>query len=42
MIGDTGGGATLSVIVLVVALALSIVQIAFLGARLTPAGKERK
>jgi multiple sugar transport system permease protein/raffinose/stachyose/melibiose transport system permease protein len=42
VIGDTGGGATLSVIVLVVALALSIVQIAFLGARLTPAGKKRK
>lgn len=39
VIGDTGGGATLSVIVLVIALVLSLVQIAFLGARLAPAAK---
>jgi raffinose/stachyose/melibiose transport system permease protein len=39
VIGDTGGGATLSVIVLVIALILSLVQIAFLGARLAPAAK---
>jgi raffinose/stachyose/melibiose transport system permease protein len=42
VLGDTGGGATLSVIVLVVALVLSLVQIAFLGARITPAAKEGK
>jgi raffinose/stachyose/melibiose transport system permease protein len=42
VLGDTGGGATLSVIVLVVALVLSLVQIAFLGARLTPTAKEGK
>ena len=42
VLGDTGGGATLSVIVLVVALVLSLVQIAFLGARVTPAAKEGK
>ncbi|MDQ0471095.1 carbohydrate ABC transporter permease [Labrys wisconsinensis] len=40
VIGDTGGGATLSVIVLAVALVLSLVQIVFLGARLAPARKE--
>lgn len=39
VLGDTGGGATLSVIVLVIALVLSVVQIAFLGARLSPARK---
>lgn len=37
VLGDTGQGATLSVIVLLVALGLSLVQIGFLGARLTPA-----
>jgi multiple sugar transport system permease protein/raffinose/stachyose/melibiose transport system permease protein len=37
VLGDTGQGATLSVIVLLLALVLSLVQIAFLGARLTPA-----
>jgi raffinose/stachyose/melibiose transport system permease protein len=41
VLGDTGGGATLSVIVLVIALVLSLMQIAFLGARLTSAAKER-
>jgi raffinose/stachyose/melibiose transport system permease protein len=41
VIGDTGAGATLSVIVLLVALVLSLVQIVFLGAQLSPAkGKE--
>jgi raffinose/stachyose/melibiose transport system permease protein len=41
VLGDTGSGAALSVIVLVVALGLSLLQIAALGARLTPAGKDR-
>lgn len=41
VLGDTGSGAALSVIVLVVALALSLIQITALGARLSPAGKER-
>ena len=41
VLGDTGGGATLSVIVLAVALILSLVQIVFLGAQLTPAKKEQ-
>lgn len=40
VLGDTGAGATLSVIVLVIALVLSLIQIAFLGARLAPAGKD--
>jgi raffinose/stachyose/melibiose transport system permease protein len=41
VLGDTGGGAALSVIVLLIALVLSLVQILLLGARLTPASKER-
>lgn len=41
VLGDTGSGAALSVIVLVVALVLSLVQIALLGARLSPAAKGR-
>ncbi|CAM5763038.1 ABC transporter permease [Labrys miyagiensis] len=41
VIGDTGGGAALSVIVLLLALILSLAQIILLGARLTPAAKER-
>lgn len=41
VLGDTGSGAALSVIVLVVALGLSLLQIVALGARLTPAGKDR-
>ena len=41
VLGDTGGGATLSVIVLLVALVLSLVQIVFLGAQLSPARKEQ-
>lgn len=41
VLGDTGSGAALSVIVLVVALGLSLLQIAALGARLTPSGKDR-
>lgn len=41
VLGDTGSGAALSVIVLLIALALSLIQIAALGARLSPAGKER-
>ena len=41
VLGDTGSGAALSVIVLVVALGLSLVQIALLGARLSPAAKGR-
>ena len=40
VIGDTGGGAALSVIVLGIALVLSLVQIGFLGARLTPARED--
>lgn len=39
VLGDTGSGAALSVIVLVVALVLSLVQIALFGARLSPAAK---
>ncbi|MDX3926153.1 MAG: sugar ABC transporter permease [Shinella sp.] len=42
VLGDTGSGAALSVIVLIIALALSLLQIVALGARLTPAGKERQ
>lgn len=41
VIGDTGQGATLSVIVLLIALVLSLVQIGFLGARMTPAKEEK-
>jgi raffinose/stachyose/melibiose transport system permease protein len=41
VLGDTGSGAALSVIVLIAALALSILQIVALGARLTPAVRER-
>ncbi|MBX5193697.1 sugar ABC transporter permease [Rhizobium sp. NZLR3b] len=41
VLGETGSGAALSVIVLVVALILSLAQIAALGARLSPAAKER-
>ncbi|RRH94013.1 sugar ABC transporter permease [Mesorhizobium tamadayense] len=41
VLGDTASGAALSVIVLVTALVLSLVQIALLGARLSPAGKEQ-
>jgi multiple sugar transport system permease protein/raffinose/stachyose/melibiose transport system permease protein len=39
VIGDTASGAALSVIVLVVALVLSLLQILFLGARLAPGAK---
>ncbi|GLS18576.1 ABC transporter permease [Labrys miyagiensis] len=42
VLNDTGGGAALSVIVLLLALVLSLVQIVLLGARLTPASKERQ
>ena len=38
VIGDTGYASALSTLVLVIALGLSIIQIVFLGARLTPAG----
>ncbi|MFB2550435.1 carbohydrate ABC transporter permease [Ensifer soli] len=41
VLGDTGSGAALSVIVLVIALVLSLAQIVMLGARLTPAERER-
>ena len=41
VIGDTGSGAAISVIVLVIALVLSLVQIVFLGASLTPARKAK-
>jgi raffinose/stachyose/melibiose transport system permease protein len=41
VLGDTGSGAALSVVVLVLALVLSLAQIVLLGARLTPASKER-
>jgi raffinose/stachyose/melibiose transport system permease protein len=41
VLGDTGAGATLSVIVLLIALVLSLIQIVFLGASLSPARKER-
>lgn len=40
VLGDAGRGAALSVIVLVIALVLSLVQILALGARLTPARKD--
>ncbi|MGN8118925.1 carbohydrate ABC transporter permease [Labrys sp. 22185] len=40
ILNDSGGGAALSVIVLLLALALSLIQIVLLGARLTPAQKE--
>jgi raffinose/stachyose/melibiose transport system permease protein len=38
VIGDTGYASALSTLVLVIALGLSIIQVVFLGARLTPAG----
>lgn len=41
VLGDTGSGAALSVIVLVIALVLSLVQIAFFGASLSPSGGKR-
>jgi raffinose/stachyose/melibiose transport system permease protein len=41
VLGDTGAGATLSVIVLVVALVLSLVQIVYFGARMSPVARER-
>ena len=41
VLADTASGAALSVIVLVIALVLSMVQITLLGARLSPAGKEQ-
>jgi multiple sugar transport system permease protein/raffinose/stachyose/melibiose transport system permease protein len=41
VLGDTGGGATLSVIVLVAALVLSVSQIVFFGAQLSPSSKEK-
>ncbi|MEW9309042.1 carbohydrate ABC transporter permease [Labrys neptuniae] len=40
VLNDSGGGAALSVIVLLLALVLSLIQIVLLGARLTPAQKE--
>ncbi|QEN85877.1 sugar ABC transporter permease [Labrys sp. KNU-23] len=40
ILNDSGGGAALSVIVLLLALALSLIQIVLLGTRLTPASKE--
>ena len=42
VIGDTGIGATYSVIVLVLSFVLSLLQIIYLGAELTPAGWGRK
>jgi raffinose/stachyose/melibiose transport system permease protein len=42
VLGDTGAGATLSVIVLLVALVLSLVQIIFFGAQLTPAARRSR
>jgi len=36
VLGQTGSGATLSVLVLIIALVLSIAQIVFLGAKLSP------
>ncbi|WP_082979818.1 carbohydrate ABC transporter permease [Labrys sp. WJW] len=40
ILNDSGGGAALSVVVLLLALALSLIQIVLLGTRLTPASKE--
>lgn len=40
VLGETGSGATLSVIVLIVALVLSLVQIVFFGAQLSPAKRK--
>jgi raffinose/stachyose/melibiose transport system permease protein len=40
VIGDTGYASALSTLVLVIALGLSIIQIVFLGARLTPAARK--
>lgn len=40
VLGDTGRGATISVIVLLLALVLSIVQIVYLGADLSPSGRK--
>jgi raffinose/stachyose/melibiose transport system permease protein len=40
VLGETGSGATLSVIVLLVALVLSLVQIVFFGAQLSPAKRK--
>lgn len=42
VLGDSGRGSALSVIVLVIALALSVVQIVFLGARLSPAREQKR
>jgi multiple sugar transport system permease protein/raffinose/stachyose/melibiose transport system permease protein len=41
VLGDTGAGAALSVVVLAVALVLSLLQIVFLRAELSPARRER-
>ncbi len=40
VIGDTGYASALSTLVMVIALGLSIIQIVFLGARLTPAARK--
>lgn len=42
VLGDTGRGATISVIVLLLALILSIVQIVYLGANLSPSGRKEE
>ncbi|MDR3372116.1 MAG: sugar ABC transporter permease [Ancalomicrobiaceae bacterium] len=42
VLGDTGKGATISVIVLVLALILSLVQIVYLGADLAPSGHKEE
>jgi ABC-type sugar transport system permease subunit len=41
VVGDTGSGAAYSVIVLVLSFVLSLVQIVWLGASLTPGGRDR-
>jgi multiple sugar transport system permease protein/raffinose/stachyose/melibiose transport system permease protein len=40
VLGDTGSGAALSVIVLLIAFALSLLQITIFGARLSPSKEE--
>ncbi len=42
VVGDTGSGAAYSVIVLVLSFVLSLLQIVYLGARLTPGGRDRQ
>ncbi len=42
VLGDTGRGATISVIVLLLALTLSVIQLVYLGADLSPSGRKEE